>query len=99
MNKEKLQALASELDSHLGGVYANKCSLNDIKTVLGDLREDMDNADYEDVKSLFREFSLKVRVLDDLMRYTVGELNDNHHKASVTKDEFFHEVRTGEIDE
>lgn len=99
MKNNKLQSLASELDNHLTGVYASGESLNDIKTILGHLREDMGSTKEEDIRYSFKEFHLKVRVLDDLMTYTMKEFNEIHYKANAVKDEIFYGVRAGVIED
>ncbi len=93
MENNKVVELVQELESALGNINLNKETLNDMQTELTHLREDMDNTKTENVTHAFIiQFHRKVRVLDDLMSYLVGDLNDNYGKTEEIKQALFEKV-------
>lgn len=75
--------LTFKLDIKLGAIGANLSTLNDVKDKLGYLREDMDTAVYRGLEqAYFQEFHRTVRILDDLIRYSMEELNTNFDETN-----------------
>lgn len=76
---ENLKALVSELDSKLGSVGIRIDTLNDIKTVLSHLVEDMhETVHKKEERAYFREHFRTVRLVSNLMDYLVDNLNENY---------------------
>lgn len=98
MEKERtLYNLAHEMDYQCGAISLNLETLNDIRTIAGKLCVDMDNVKPEDARFQFHEFFHHVRVIENLLRYTVNELNKNYDELDKTKETIFVEVvRQGE---
>lgn len=87
-----LKDLAHELDREMGSINCSIITLEDVRTLTAHLREDMDNVNQDYLKFEFRDFHRTVRVLDELMRYTVKELENNFNKAYDIKSAIFKKV-------
>lgn len=85
---ESLRSLAFELDCDMGWIDSRIEILNDTKVLLNYLREDMDGAVYKkEEAAYYRENHRMVRVISELMHYTVEDLAKTFKKADKKTDE------------
>lgn len=89
---EKLNDIVHTLSEGMGNIFCNLVTLRAVRTELNYLREDMDSTNPEDMKYSIIEFHHKVRLLDDLMSYTIDELDENFKQTNETSDQLFHEI-------
>ena len=66
----------------------------DIRTMLGHLRMNFDNVKKEELQFRFNDFHRQIRVLDDLMSYTMKDLSEEYGQLSEISDLVFEEVKT-----
>lgn len=91
-----LNGLTLELDNAVGLIGLHVETLNDIETVFGQLKEDMDTAELKSEGFYYyREHAREVRILSKLMYYVMKELNEVHEKTSEIQTEIFRKVREG----
>jgi len=88
-----------ELDSQLGKILLNVSTINDVRTLLGHVRENMDNLDPKQAHFYFYELHHKVRLMDDLMKYATNELNANYEAAQDAKQHLFDKIVRGKANE
>lgn len=77
---EILKELTYDFESNVGALSINLETLDNINTELGYIAEDFRNtnvANLTDMGLMFRDVNHKVRLLSDLLRYTVNELEGN----------------------
>ena len=67
--------LAFDLDAELGSVLGNLITLNDVSDLTWRLREDMDNVKDEGIRVRIKEFQRSVRILEQLMFYSMKDIN------------------------
>ncbi len=94
-NQKTLRNLTYDFEFQLGGVYSNAITLNDVRTMIGHLRKDMDEVNEKNLKDIhlyFREFHRTVRVLDVLTYHAVKELNETHEELLGTWSALFEKV-------
>lgn len=91
-----IKDLIFELDSETGSINSKAITLDDINTLIGQLRIAMDNVDEKDVRLHYSDYHRKVRILDELIRYTVNDLNKDLEKLYEIKENLFNEVIRGE---
>src|SRR5699024_1019881 len=80
-----------ELDCVLGSISNRKEAINNINVVLSNLRVKMDNMDIDRFQYYFREFHTNIKILSDLLNYTMDELNADYEKAERIKEQLFDE--------
>ena len=81
-----------ELDNSLGGLLINIESLKAINTLMGHVREDVDNADQSDLTSLgltMRDIRHKIVLIDDLLRYALDDVISNYEGCQYIKTDLF----------
>ncbi|TYR78437.1 hypothetical protein FZC66_19330 [Priestia megaterium] len=88
--ENSLRELAFQLDNEINRIGSKVDTLSDIQNLLGRLREDMESIDEKDVLFYFREFFLKVRIMDELMYYSMEELNGIYEKTDEISNQLFH---------
>src|SRR5699024_7660660 len=84
-----------ELDNSLGGLLINIESLNALNTIMGHVREDVDNTDQSDIPSLgltMRDISHKIVLIDDLLRYALKDVIKNYEECQHIKTGLFLDV-------
>jgi len=91
----KIKELVHSLEDDVGNIVSRIITLQDVKSELGVLRVDMDNLKKGTERIALINFHRKVRILDDLVSYTVSELEENYHQIQDTKDELFNKVVKG----
>ncbi|NWO14669.1 hypothetical protein [Virgibacillus sp.] len=96
-NKTSLKELVKVLDTQTGDLNLKVITLNDVQEVIGHLREDMDNINEQDVRFYFRDFHQTVRIMDELLRYTVDELNQVNVELHNTMQAIFEKVIKQEV--
>lgn len=85
--------LANKLDNQIGQFGLRLTALNDINVLLGHLNEDMESASIKGEKHLyFNEHHRTVRVLADLMYYTIESLNKTYEEMEKTNKGLFCKV-------
>lgn len=89
---EKLYDIVHVLSDGMGEVFCNLVTLRAVRTELNYLREDMDSTNPEDMRYSIVQFHHKVRLLDDLLSYTVDELGENFKQTNEASDQLFHEI-------
>ncbi|AOV08674.1 hypothetical protein [Sporosarcina ureilytica] len=90
--QKSLRSLAFDLDSELEAINERHIILNDIDYLLGHLRVDMDNINPELVPFYFNQFLSSVRIIEELCRYTINDLNKNFQNTQNIKDAIFQKV-------
>lgn len=87
MRKENLMLsdLAHELDNGISHIAVKLGTLGDARTVLGQLRMDLDNIDEKDARLYFHKFHLQIRLIDDLIHYTMNSLDDQFEEVRDIK--------------
>ena len=81
-----------ELDNSLGGLLINIESLNALNTIMGHVREEVDNTDQSDITSLgltMRDISHKIVLIDDLLRYALKDVIKNYEDCQHIKTGLF----------
>lgn len=66
--------------------------MDDVRTVLGQLRVEMEDTKDEHKRNTFHHFHTRIRLIDDLIRYTMNSLNDGFERAEDTKNMNFAKV-------
>ncbi|MGX7593660.1 hypothetical protein ACWNS2_00170 [Planococcus plakortidis] len=75
--KKELQGLSLELDGASGGLNVQTQVLEDIKTNFMQLVEDMnEHEDSPDLNIRFREWHRELRILSQLMQYSMSSLKE-----------------------
>lgn len=87
-----LEELAQELDNEVSSVAVKLGTLNDVRTVLGQLRIKMDNLDESNARIYFHEIHTSVRLIDDLIEYTMEKLNVEFAEIEETKEVLFQKI-------
>lgn len=92
--QQTLRDLAYELETNVGSIGCSIETLVDIETLFGQLRADMDAVMYrgEICEGYYREHHRMVRVLSELLRYTIKDLNEEYEKTNKIKLEIFSTV-------
>lgn len=87
-NVSSLENIAFDLDTKVNEISNFAETLSDVSELLNDLKEDMTtDAHRGDEKYYFHFYHRQVRVVAELMRYTVRELNEeveNSHKLTCS---------------
>ena len=86
---ETIQVLAINFDDELNAIECDTIAIDDIDTLIGQLRVDMDNVDRKDILGYFRDFHLRVRVLNELTRSASQSLNKNLMAANEVQKELY----------
>ncbi|WP_077705517.1 hypothetical protein [Virgibacillus dokdonensis] len=95
--ENNLNELVHELESQTGDLNLKVITLNDVREVIGHLRDDMDNVNIETLRISFREFHQTIRLMDDLLKYTVDDLNQVNDELKNTKQQLFEKFIKQEV--
>lgn len=89
--------LVMNLDTELGSINLMVVTLVDVQEEFGHLRFSMDEAAYRgDEKICFQEFHTQVRILSELMRYSMDELMKSIQSTTSIKRELFLKVKAAQ---
>lgn len=78
----QLQSLAHEVDNSISAFAYHVECLKDIQVKLSHLREDMDTAVHRGLERIaFEEHHREIRVLSELMRYLMNDVQMSYEKA------------------
>lgn len=92
MDKKTLKEITHELDYKLGGVKLNLNTLENARTELGLIAEDIEGTNKADITAMgltLRDIEHKIMLLFDLMNYTVKELAENIEETDAIKKMYF----------
>lgn len=82
LKMEALQNVVFEIGNIIGSIGVRVEYLHDVEVKLGHLREDMDSAAMKgEERYYYREHHREVRMLSELMRYLLTDLNEASAKA------------------
>lgn len=85
---ESIRSLAFELENELGSIGNKVEILKDVQVLMGHLREDMDGVVYRNEQAAYyKENHRMVRVLSELLYYTVNDLNRLYDNADKLGDQ------------
>lgn len=90
--KETLKEITHEFDSNYGGLNLRLHTLNNISTELGAISEDVLNTDKTSLAAMgvmLYDIGRKIEILAELLRYTVGDLNEEMKKTRIIKESYF----------
>jgi|SRR5690625_1490404 len=92
VKQDEAKEVTREFDHNVGATNNNLITLNDIKTEVDILRTDMEMTDITDITAMgmrYRDIDHKIRLLGDLLHYTLEEMNDNLAKTEKIKEYYF----------
>lgn len=97
---EKLKHIARELNNNVFAMLPTVETLVDVEVLLGHLREDMDAVVHqgEICEGYYREHHRMVRVLSELIRYTVKDLADQYERIEETQEKNFNMIVRNECE-
>lgn len=91
--KTQLQNTLHELDHTMGSIGLRVRSLNDIQTLFGQLNDSMEEAAHSGEPRVYFETHFReVRVLSDLMFFTMKELSKEFEQVEKLKETLFDEA-------
>lgn len=96
--QEQLRKLAFNLDSEIGNMGSIVSTLIDAQFLLGQLVLNMDEDVCKEQEGMYYyAYHRKLRVLGELIRYTMNDLNSNYTKVDKIRDKFLDIVLTSEM--
>ncbi|KSU86556.1 hypothetical protein AS180_17865 [Priestia veravalensis] len=97
---ETLRKLSFKLDCQLDSIGCQAEILSDVKTLLYHLKEDMDKAVHiGEERAYYHEHHRMVRVLAELMHFTVKELNKDYEDAHCISGKLYAKITGKEGDQ
>lgn len=91
--KIELKKLVSDLESRVGFIGVRVSTLNDIEVLFGHLNDSMAQAKHDENQLLyFEEHFREVRILSELMYFTMKELNGELSKIEKIREALFEKV-------
>lgn len=92
---QTIMDLVFKLESEIASVNLKVITLNDIRTLMGRLRDDMDNVNEKEIRIYFMDYHRSIRVLDELIWHTVNDLNKANEKLYELHQYLFDKVVKG----
>lgn len=90
---ESLKSLAYDLEGKIGLIGFTTSTLADIEVLLSHLVDEMDQVVHQgEEKAYYHEHQRMVRVLWNLMRHTVNELNTKHQEIDSIQEQIFKKI-------
>lgn len=94
--KKTLRDLVYDLDWNIGGISCRLETFNDISVMLEHLKQEMEEKGEQQAMYYFREWFRKIRILNELMRYTLSDFSSEHETMEAIREEMFKRVVTDE---
>jgi hypothetical protein len=93
LEQNELKEHTLELEFQLGAVGSTLGTLVDAEILLGQLVDSMDKAVYSGEETLsYHQHHRMIRVLSELIRYSLNDLSGEYEKADKTKTKIFNMV-------